>query len=76
MPATFLTQPHFFSQIYTSSVTQPGAAAVMFHDAPSPQPEKWSLFSSFRSSVAAAAQKQDTEEKNLELLSMSGVFLV
>ncbi|XP_032942421.1 serine/threonine-protein kinase PAK 3-like [Catharus ustulatus] len=55
--------------IYTSSLMQIGAAAVLFHDAPSSQPEKWSLFRSFRSSVAAAAQKQEIEEKFLELLS-------
>ncbi|XP_056369898.1 serine/threonine-protein kinase PAK 3-like [Oenanthe melanoleuca] len=54
--------------IYTCSVMQPAAAAVLFHDTSSPQDEKWSLFNSFRSSVAAAAQKHEMEEKYLELL--------
>ncbi|KAI1239666.1 Serine/threonine-protein kinase PAK 3, partial [Lamprotornis superbus] len=65
--ATAVTKP-----IYTSSDMEPAAAAMLFNDTPSLQPEKWSLFSSFRSSVAAAAQKQEIEEKYLELLSTSG----
>ncbi|KAM7023620.1 uncharacterized protein M8220_015213 [Acridotheres tristis] len=58
-----------WKEIYAGSVTEPAAAAALSKGAFVPQPEKWSLGTSFISSTdTAAAQQQETEEKYLQLL--------
>ncbi|TRZ09736.1 hypothetical protein HGM15179_017374, partial [Zosterops borbonicus] len=66
-----LLQKHNFlqNQIYTSFIMQPAAAGPLFRGASSPQSKDWSPLALFSSSVLMSAQKEEMEEKHLELLS-------
>lgn len=76
LPATFLTQNNFLSQIYTRSVIEPAAAPAPAKEATTPQPENSNTNTLYRNTDRQRKKSKMTDEEILEKLSMYWVFWV